>query len=96
MQYLKANGFAQIPSISGFQDNKVGITKSPCLRAGNNFCLVMTNNKGIRCATPLEWERLQTIPDNYTNYVSSSQRYKCLGNSWTVDVIVHIFKNMVF
>jgi site-specific DNA-cytosine methylase len=35
---------------------------------------------------------LQTIPDNYTNHVSDSQRYKMLGNGWTVDVITHIFK----
>ena len=48
------------------------------------------NNK-IRKLTPLECERLQTVKDNYTNYVSDSQRYKMLGNGWTVDVIAHIF-----
>jgi DNA (cytosine-5)-methyltransferase 3A len=46
----------------------------------------------IRRLTPLECERLQTVPDNYTNHVSDSQRYKMLGNGWTVDVISHIFK----
>jgi DNA (cytosine-5)-methyltransferase 3A len=46
----------------------------------------------IRKLTPVECERLQTVPDNYTNYVSNSQRYKMLGNGWTVDVISHIFK----
>jgi len=45
----------------------------------------------IRRLTPLECERLQTIADNYTNHVSDSQRYKMLGNGWTVDVIAHIF-----
>ena len=45
-----------------------------------------------RKLTPLECERLQTVPDNYTNHVSNSQRYKMLGNGWTVDVIAHIFK----
>jgi DNA (cytosine-5)-methyltransferase 3A len=45
----------------------------------------------IRRLTPLECERLQTVKDNYTNYVSDSQRYKMLGNGWTVDVIAHIF-----
>jgi DNA (cytosine-5)-methyltransferase 3A len=45
----------------------------------------------IRRLTPLECERLQTVPDNYTNHVSDSQRYKMLGNGWTVDVISHIF-----
>jgi DNA (cytosine-5)-methyltransferase 3A len=45
----------------------------------------------IRKLTPLECERLQTVKDNYTNHVSDSQRYKMLGNGWTVDVIAHIF-----
>ena len=46
----------------------------------------------IRRLTPIECERLQTVKDNYTNHVSDSQRYKMLGNGWTVDVIVHILK----
>jgi DNA (cytosine-5)-methyltransferase 3A len=44
----------------------------------------------IRRLTPIECERLQTVNDNYTAHVSDSQRYKMLGNGWTVDVIVHI------
>lgn len=48
----------------------------------------------VRKLTPIECERLQTVPDNYTNYVSDTQRYKMLGNGWTVDVIVHIFKHL--
>ena len=47
-----------------------------------------------RRLTPLECERLQTVPDNYTDGVSNTQRYKMLGNGWTVDVIAHILKNM--
>ena len=54
-----------------------------------------------RKLTPLECERLQTVPDGYTlvmeddkQKVSNSQRYKMLGNGWTVDVITHILKNM--
>ena len=43
-----------------------------------------------RKLTPLECERLQTVPDNYTNHVSNTQRYKMIGNGWTVDVIAHI------
>ena len=92
--YLKPNGFAQIPTNSGFQDHKVSIDKSPCLRAGNSFTLVQTRKKGIRLATTLEWERLQTVPDNYTEGVSNSQRYKMLGNGWTVDIIAHILKGL--
>lgn len=44
----------------------------------------------IRRLTPLECERLQTVKDGYTSIVSDSQRYRMLGNGWTVDVIVHI------
>lgn len=42
--------------------------------------------------TPIECERLQTLPDNYTEGVSNTQRYKAVGNGWTVEVIAHIFK----
>ena len=48
----------------------------------------------IRKLTPIECERLQTVPDNYSAIVSNSQRYKMLGNGWTVDVIAHIFKGL--
>ena len=47
-----------------------------------------------RKLTPIECERLQTVPDGYTDSVSNTQRYKMLGNGWTVDVIAHILKNM--
>jgi DNA-cytosine methyltransferase len=45
----------------------------------------------IRRLTPVECERLQTVADNYTAHVSDSQRYKMLGNGWTISVIAHIF-----
>jgi len=48
----------------------------------------------IRKLTPVEAERLQTLPDNYTAGISNTQRYKCIGNGWTVDVIAHIFKEL--
>lgn len=48
----------------------------------------------IRRLTEVECEKLQGVPNNYTKYVSSSQRYSMLGNGWTVDVIAHIFKNI--
>lgn len=51
---------------------------------------VYTDNK-IRRLTPIEYERLQTVKDNYTESVSDTQRYRMLGNGWTVDVIAHIF-----
>ena len=81
------------PSGKGMNGNVYDISgKSPTL----------TTNKGEgrkieidgthwRKLTPIECERLQTVPDNYTKHVSNSQRYKMLGNGWTVDVIAHIF-----
>ena len=49
----------------------------------------------FRMPTPLECERLQTVPDNYTNVgLLDSHRYKMLGNGWTVDVIAHIFQSL--
>lgn len=57
---------------------------------------VLENIKDLkwRKLTPIECERLQTLPDNYTEGISNTQRYKCLGNGWTVDVIAHIFKHI--
>ena len=54
---------------------------------GSNGVVV---NERIRRLTPVECERLQTVKDNYTDCVSDTQRYKMLGNGWTVDVISHI------
>ena len=48
----------------------------------------------IRKLTPVECERLQTLPDNWTAGVSNTQRYKAIGNGWTVDVIAHILKQI--
>lgn len=45
-----------------------------------------------RKLTPIECERLQTVPEHFTAHVSNTQRYRILGNGWTVDVIAHIFK----
>ena len=47
-----------------------------------------------RMLTPKECERLQTLPDDYTTGVSNTQRYKALGNGWTIDVIVHLLKSI--
>ncbi len=47
-------------------------------------------------ATARELERVQTVPDNYTSCVSDTQRYKMLGNGWTVDVIAYILSFAMF
>jgi DNA (cytosine-5)-methyltransferase 3A len=57
--------------------------------------LVKTQSN-IRRLTPTECERLQTVPDNYTNHVSDTQRYRMLGNGWTIDVIAYIFSYLRF
>lgn len=64
-----------------------------CCRGGNLQKKIYQDGK-CRKLTPLEYERLQTVPDNYTDGVSNSQRYNILGNGWTVDVIAHIFKGL--
>lgn len=56
---------------------------------------VVVKDKVCRKLTPTECERLQTVPLGYTEGVSNTSRYKMLGNGWTVDVISHIFKNML-
>jgi DNA (cytosine-5)-methyltransferase 3A len=48
----------------------------------------------VRYLTPIEAERLQTLPDNYTELLSDKNRYKSIGNGWTVNVIAHILKNI--
>ena len=71
--------------------------KAPTLttmQGGHREPKVATSRDMWRKLTPLECERLQTLPDNYTNHVSNSQRYKMIGNGWTVDVIAHILKTM--
>ena len=72
--------------------------KSQCLlAAGQGISRTTTyvdNGNGIRKLSPVECERLQNVPDNYTDNVSNSQRYKMLGNGWTVDVIAYIFSQM--
>ena len=60
---------------------------------GNTQKKVYINGKA-RKLTPLEYERLQTLPDNYTAGVANSHRYSAIGNGWTVDVIAHIFTNL--
>lgn len=57
--------------------------------------LVVSDGEYARKLTPKECERLQTVPDNYTNCVSDTQRYKMLGNGWTVDIIAHIFGSLL-
>ena len=68
--------------------------KTPTLmaRARNDiYGPPIINTSRIRRLTPLECERLQGMKDNLTNFVSDSQRYKMIGNGWTIPVISHLF-----
>lgn len=80
--------------------NKGGVRaadgKSPALTTSswqaNN--LLLTEGM-VRKLTPVECERLQTVPDNYTSCVSDAQRYKMLGNGWNVDTICHMLRGLI-
>ena len=77
--------------------NKGGIfeQKTPTLSSNSrSYNNLLHDGYCLRRLTPIECERLQTLPDDYTAGVSNSQRYKMLGNGWTVDVIAHIFREM--
>jgi site-specific DNA-cytosine methylase len=77
-----------------------GIEKAGCLTGGahsggnHSDMDIIHSPFATRRYSVTECERLQTVPDGYTDGVSSTQRYKMLGNGWTVDVIAHIFKNL--
>ena len=68
--------------------------KSNAITTVGKDSLVVDKEVYWRKLTPVECERLQTVPDNYTDCVSNTQRYKMLGNGWTIETICHIFKNM--
>ena len=71
--------------------------KSPSLSSSswqhNNH---LTDGVSYRKLTPLECERLQTVPDGYSAHVSNTQRYRMLGNGFTVDVIAHILSGISY
>lgn len=103
-QYEKSKGQAQrVYSMYG---------KSVCLNAngggqGGKTGLYKIDNETdyeIRKPTPIEAERLQCLPDNWTKYgikngqnveITQTNRYKAVGNGWTTDVITHIFSYLM-
>lgn len=66
-----------------------------CDGNGGNLVKKIYQNNRVRKLTPIEYERLQTLPDNYTQGVSDSRRYTAIGNGWTVDVIAHILSHIL-
>ena len=65
-----------------------------CDGNGGNLQKKVYQNGKCRKLMPIEYERLQTLPDNYTDCISDSRRYTAIGNGWTIDVITHIFKGL--
>lgn len=70
--------------------------KLPCITTSkwqdNFFCVL--EQYGVRRFTPVEAERAQTLPDNYTAGHAKTARYKMIGNAWTVDVVAHILNHI--
>lgn len=91
--YPSKNGFFTLKCKSGYARNKVGINKS-CTLNTEGMCYVKSGTRTYRKISPIEAERLQTLPDNYTSCIPISKRYHAIGNGWTVDVISHIFKGI--
>lgn len=69
--------------------------KNIIINGENNRINLPDGNYIIRKLTPVECERLQTLPDNYTAGVSNTQRYKAIGNGWTAEVIIHILNSIL-
>ena len=65
------------------------------VKNGRQGDYIQVQSGRFRKLTPIECERLQTLPDDYTAGVSNTQRYKAIGNGWTVDVIAHIFSQLI-
>ena len=98
---LEKEDFNEEPYNEKYQSNipiEVNEGKFKTLRANagsRTRGIGLCNNKGWwRKLTPIECERLQTVEYEYTSRISNTQRYKALGNGWTVDVIAHIFKGL--
>ena len=72
--------------------NQTSIVYRPAYIIGRYPDIYNRGDISYRKLTPIECERLQTFCDGWTDCISNTQRYKSLGNAWTVDVIVHILK----
>lgn len=90
VRYSKKRGFGGMLDKSfplQASDWRAGSTLN---RNQDQVAIISSENNTYRRLTPIECELLQTIPINYTDNVSKSQRYKLIGNAFTVDIIVHL------
>ena len=101
-RYTGLNGtFLCVDCNGRLDDEKAGTltaryAKGVASFGGDSFVYDMEDitQEKIRRFTPVECERLQTVPEGYTEGVADTHRYEMLGNGWTVDVIAHIFKGL--
>lgn len=83
--------------VAGLTEQRLEVRKD---EKTNSLTTVQKDNVAVyedmtyRKLTPIECERLQTFPDNWTDCVSNTQRYRSIGNGWTIDVIAHILKHI--
>lgn len=91
-QVIQVNPSKESGGKQPYQQNRIYSDNGlmTCLDTDSGRKNVLTNYS-IRRLTPIECERLQGMKDNYTQGVSDSQRYKMIGNGWTIPVISHIF-----
>jgi site-specific DNA-cytosine methylase len=85
---LSGKGYGSQADRAYFKEKKVGT-----LPKSNKLNIVLDYENDIyRRMHPIEAERCQQVPDNYTSGVSDNKRLEMLGNGWTVDVICHILR----
>lgn len=90
---MQLNGSTESGGVQPYQQNRVydvnGISPALMAQMSCGTHAILEGAK-IRRLTPIECERLQTVPDGYTSIVSDTQRYRMLGNGWNIETIVHL------
>ena len=90
--------FLCVDSNGRIDEFKTGVLPQRYHKGVENFgsSPFLFDGKRYRRFTPMECEKLQTVPHDFTKCVSDSQRYRMLGNGWTVEVPAHFFKNIKY
>jgi len=81
-------------AIWGDNDKCQMIEASHCKKYSSQRFFGIRDVHGLRYITPVECSRAQGLPDLYLDGISDTQKYRCLGNGWQCDTIIHIFKHM--